>query len=273
MCMVDGRIHSAIKGIPAHLFQLFVWRSNILSCRKFPGKCLWTYYRIWIYGNRWHPVRNPDGDLPRPTSQDNIPNDRFAWCHYAWKAASIGYTFRSSQKLLLPKLKSLALSLNGSNLFLLKYYIGWIRKEYKRHFLYSSRIDNGSYPANRTAHFTAELKFPNNHETDCNIYRCARHFALCISSCSKFLEEKPESFTPAANFYQIEAQAQAAVNACYIKPTISIQYQPALYNRIYHRHRFHRNGSGVDETIIGINPANPGLVPQYGRLLIMALWP
>jgi TonB-linked SusC/RagA family outer membrane protein len=111
--------------------------------------------------NRWHPVRNPDGDLPRPTSQDNIPNDRFLYdaSFLRLKAASIGYTFDLT-KVTASKLKSLALSLNGSNLFLLKYYIGW-DPEVNTSGTSSTlrRIDNGSYPANRTVTFTAELKF------------------------------------------------------------------------------------------------------------------
>jgi hypothetical protein len=81
-------------------------------------------------------------------------------------------------------------------------------------------------------------------------------FALCISSCSKFLEEKPESFTSAANFYQTEAQAQAAVNACYIK-LYDIYNTSLLCITEYTTDIAYRNGSGVDETI-GINPANPG---------------
>lgn len=111
--------------------------------------------------NRWHPVRNPDGDLPRPNGQDNIPNDRFLYdaSFLRLKATSIGYNFDLT-KVTSSKLKSLALSINGSNLFLLKYYIGW-DPEVNTSGTSSTlrRIDNGSYPANRTVTFTAELKF------------------------------------------------------------------------------------------------------------------
>ncbi|MDH7459879.1 TonB-dependent receptor [Chitinophagaceae bacterium 26-R-25] len=111
--------------------------------------------------NRWQPVRNPDGDLPRPTSQDNIPSDRFLYdaSFLRLKAASIGYTFDLT-KITGSKLKSLALSLNGSNLFLLKNYIGY-DPEVNTSGTSSTlrRIDNGSYPPNRTITFTAEIKF------------------------------------------------------------------------------------------------------------------
>jgi len=111
--------------------------------------------------NRWHPVRNPDGNLPRPTSQDNIPNDRFLYdaSFLRLKAASIGY-MSDLTKLTASKLKTLSLSLNGANLFLLKHYIGW-DPEVSTSGTSSTlrRLDNGSYPANRTISFTAELKF------------------------------------------------------------------------------------------------------------------
>jgi len=111
--------------------------------------------------NRWQPVRNPDGELPRPNGQDNIPNDRFLYdaSFLRLKAASIGYVFDLT-KVTASKLKTLALSLNGSNLLLLKHYIGW-DPEVNTSGTSSTlrRIDNGSYPANRTITFTAELKF------------------------------------------------------------------------------------------------------------------
>ncbi|OQP40077.1 SusC/RagA family TonB-linked outer membrane protein [Niastella yeongjuensis] len=111
--------------------------------------------------NAWQPVRNPDSDIPRADSKDEIPNDRFV--HDAsflrLKAASIGYSFDLS-KLTNQKLKSLALSLNGSNLFLLKHYNGFdpeVSTQSSNSAL--RRIDNGAFPPNRTITFTAELKF------------------------------------------------------------------------------------------------------------------
>jgi hypothetical protein len=42
-------------------------------------------------------------------------------------------------------------------------------------------------------------------------------FSPCtLPVAASFLEEKPLSFTSASTFYQTEAQAQAAVNACYL---------------------------------------------------------
>lgn len=111
--------------------------------------------------NRYHPVRNPDSDIPRSDSKDDIPNDRFVYdaSFLRFKAASVGYTFDLA-RITGSRLKSLALSLNGSNLFLLKKYIGY-DPEVNTSGTSSTlrRIDNGSFPPNRTLTFTAELKF------------------------------------------------------------------------------------------------------------------
>ena len=111
--------------------------------------------------NRYHEVRNPDSDIPRTDSKDDIPNDRFVYdaSFLRLKAVSIGYTFDLA-KMTASKLKSLALSVNGSNLLLLKNYIGY-DPEVNTSGTSSTlrRIDNGSFPPNRTITFTAELKF------------------------------------------------------------------------------------------------------------------
>ncbi|WP_018627744.1 SusC/RagA family TonB-linked outer membrane protein [Niabella aurantiaca] len=111
--------------------------------------------------NRYHEVRNPDSDIPRTDSKDDIPNDRFVYdaSFFRLKAASIGYTFDLT-KLTASKLRSLALSLNGNNLLLLKNYIGY-DPEVNTSGTSSTlrRVDNGSFPPNRTITFTAELKF------------------------------------------------------------------------------------------------------------------
>jgi starch-binding outer membrane protein, SusD/RagB family len=81
-------------------------------------------------------------------------------------------------------------------------------------------------------------------------------FALCISSCKKFLEEKPQSFSSAANFYQTEAQAQAAVNACYIS-LYKIYNSGLMCITEYTTDLAYLNAGSADQTF-GINPGNPG---------------
>ena len=123
------------------------------------GSYINNQYRYMV--NAWHPVRNPNSDIPRSDSKDDIPNDRFV--HSAsflrMKAASVGYNFDLSG-ITAKKLKSLALSLSGSNLFLLKKYNGFdpeVSTQSSNSAL--RRIDNGAFPPNRTITFSAELKF------------------------------------------------------------------------------------------------------------------
>lgn len=81
-------------------------------------------------------------------------------------------------------------------------------------------------------------------------------FTLCISSCSKFLEEKPKSFTNAASFYQTEQEAQSAVNACYIKLN-NIYNEGLMCATEYTSDLAYLNAGSVDQTF-GLSPSNPG---------------
>lgn len=111
--------------------------------------------------NSWNPIRNPNSDLPRADSKDDIPNDRFL--HDAsfirLKTASIGYNF-NLVKATNNAIKSLNVTASGNNIFLLKYYNG-----YDPEVSTSSggstirRMDNGAYPNSRTLTLSAEIKF------------------------------------------------------------------------------------------------------------------
>jgi len=123
------------------------------------GTYLSNQYRYMV--NAWHPVRNPNSDIPRADSKDDIPNDRFV--HSAtflrFKNFSIGYPFDLS-KMTHKKLQTLSLSLGGNNLVLWKYYNGY-DPEVSTQSGGSTirRMDNGAYPSSRTVTFSAELKF------------------------------------------------------------------------------------------------------------------
>ncbi len=123
------------------------------------GTYLSNQFRYMV--NAWHPVRNPNSDIPRADSKDDIPNDRFV--HSAtflrFKNVSIGYSFDLS-RVTAQRLQSLSLSLSGNNLFLWKYYNGY-DPEVSTQSDGSTirRMDNGAYPNSRTYTFGAELKF------------------------------------------------------------------------------------------------------------------
>lgn len=111
--------------------------------------------------NRWHPVRNPNSNIPRASSKDDIPNDRFVYdaSFLRLKSASASYVFHLS-KLTHNKLRELHLTAAGSNLFLLKKYNGY-DPEVSTQSGGSTirRMDNGAYPNSRMLTFTATLKF------------------------------------------------------------------------------------------------------------------
>lgn len=116
-------------------------------------------YRYMI--DRWHPIRNPNSNIPSADSKDDIPNDRFV--HSAsflrLKNISLGYTFDLAKKTK-NVLKTLSLSANGNNVFLWKKYNGYdpeVSTESGSSTI--RRMDNGAYPSSRTISFSANLKF------------------------------------------------------------------------------------------------------------------
>ncbi|WP_223713349.1 RagB/SusD family nutrient uptake outer membrane protein [Niabella beijingensis] len=82
-------------------------------------------------------------------------------------------------------------------------------------------------------------------------------FGLGMSSCRKFLEEKPKSFLSADNFYQTEAQALSAVNACYLK-LYNIYRGDLMMATEYTSDLSYLTNGGVDQSF-GMSPSNPGV--------------
>ncbi|MCH5596446.1 RagB/SusD family nutrient uptake outer membrane protein [Niabella ginsengisoli] len=82
---------------------------------------------------------------------------------------------------------------------------------------------------------------------------------LCLSlgSCEKFLEEKPESFLNADNFFQTEAQALSAVNACYLR-LYNIYRGDLMMATEYTSDLSYLTNGGVDQSF-GMSPSNPGV--------------
>lgn len=82
-------------------------------------------------------------------------------------------------------------------------------------------------------------------------------FSLCGSSCSKFLEEQPQSFTNSGSFYQTKAEALAGVNACYIK-LYNVFNENLMAATEFTTDLTYLDNGGVDMTF-GISPSNPGV--------------
>ncbi len=88
------------------------------------GSTFTNQYRYML--DSWHPVRNPNSDLPRAGSIDtHVPSD--LQIHDATflrlKSISIGYTFNLYKKT--KCIRDLTLSVNGENLYLWKKYNGF----------------------------------------------------------------------------------------------------------------------------------------------------
>ncbi len=123
------------------------------------GTYLSNQYRYML--DAWHPVRNPNSDIPRAESKDDIPTDRFI--HNAsflrLKNASLSYVFDLAKKTN-NRFKSVVLTAAGNNIFLLKEYNGYdpeVSAESGGSTI--RRMDNGAYPNSRTLTFSAQFKF------------------------------------------------------------------------------------------------------------------
>ena len=109
----------------------------------------------------WHPLRNPDSDIPRAYSGDGLASDRLV--HDATflrlKNVSVSYTF-DLRKATGNVLKSLTLSASGDNLCLWKKYNGFdpeVSSESSNSAL--RRLDVGAYPKSRTIIFSLQLRY------------------------------------------------------------------------------------------------------------------
>src|SRR5690606_67504 len=69
--------------------------------------------------NGWHPVRNPNSELPRAGSNDGIASDRMVYdaSYLRLKSVSLGYNLDVS-KMTNNRLRDIRLALSGENLFL-----------------------------------------------------------------------------------------------------------------------------------------------------------
>lgn len=127
------------------------------------GSYTTNQYRYMM--NAWHPVRNPDSDIPAAggVGYDHLPSN-FAVHDASYlrlKTLSLGYTFDLSKKTKL--IRSLKLSMNADNVFLLTKYNGFDPdvsvKQSDETQSTLRRVDTGAYPRARTFIFMAQLKF------------------------------------------------------------------------------------------------------------------
>lgn len=116
-------------------------------------------YRYML--DSWHPVRNPDSDLPRAGTDDIlVPSDLQIHdaSYLRLKSVNISYTFDLRKKTKV--LRDITLSLSGENLWLWTEYNGFdpdVSTESSGSTL--RRVDLGAYPRSRMFVFSLQLRY------------------------------------------------------------------------------------------------------------------
>ena len=111
--------------------------------------------------NAWHPIRNPESDLPRAGTEERMSPSSLQVhdaTYLRLKNASISYMSDFSKRSRF--FKDLTLSLNGSNLFLLTEYNGFdpdVSTNSSDATL--RRVDMGAYPQSTMVVLSAQLRF------------------------------------------------------------------------------------------------------------------
>ncbi len=150
-----------------HGFKLGVYFAYSLG-----GK-IYNYSEIYMAGsqfanqyrymlNAWHPVRNPNSDIPRAGAKSDaaLPSDFMIHdaSYLRLKNVTLSYTFDLKKKC--SWMKDLTLSVSGENLFLWKKYNGFdpdVSSEGTSSTL--RRMDLGAYPKPRTIIFSLQLRY------------------------------------------------------------------------------------------------------------------
>ncbi len=128
---------------------------NIWEFWNGSGSRAYNKYRFML--DSWHPVRNPDSDIPRAGYEDFVGSDRMIYdaSWFRLKELSVNYRIKLPAKF--KWVKSAVIGLSAENIFLLKNYIGFdpdVSTESG-----ARRIDNASYPRPRTFVFNINLTY------------------------------------------------------------------------------------------------------------------
>ena len=151
------------KGLKVGLFFVYSLGGKIYNISELfmSGSTSTNQYRYML--NAWHPVRNPNSDLPRAgqTAGAALPSSFMVHdaSYLRLKNVSVSYTFdfRKKENYVF---REITVGLSGDNLYLWKYYNGFdpdISSEGSSSIL--RRADIGAYPKARTVMFNLNLKF------------------------------------------------------------------------------------------------------------------
>jgi TonB-linked SusC/RagA family outer membrane protein len=123
------------------------------------GSAYSNQYRYMV--NAWHPVRNPESDLPRAGSSVLLASDRMVYdaTFLRLKNISVGYNL-NMDKYTNGIVRDVRFVLSGENLYLWKYYNGFdpdVSTNSGNSAL--RRVDNGAYPKSRTMIFSIQFSY------------------------------------------------------------------------------------------------------------------
>ena len=128
---------------------------NIWQFWNGSGSRAYNKYRFLLDG--WHPVRNPDSDIPRAGYEDFVGSDRMIYDASYLRLKELSLSYRLKLPARFKWVRSMVIGVSGENLFLLKNYIGFdpdVSTESG-----ARRIDNSSYPRPRTFVFNINLTY------------------------------------------------------------------------------------------------------------------
>ena len=172
--------------------------------------------------NSWHPVRNPNSNLPMAGSYDALPSDRLVHdaSYLRLKNISASYTF-DMRKVTKNRLRDIRVSVSGEKhstcgrnttdsigRFDIEFQLGPAARRHRR---LSQAPDHYFQPPDQilTAKTMKSYSFLKKY-----LLAATATAALLFSACD--LDEHPTSFVGPKEYYKTRAQCLAGLNACYI---------------------------------------------------------
>ena len=168
----QGNADPYLYGGLQNTFYIHGFKLGVYFAYSLGGK-IYNYSEIYMAGSQfanqyrymldaWHPVRNPNSDIPRAgaKSDDALPSDFMIHdaSYLRLKNVTLAYTFDLRKKC--SWLRDLTLSVSGENLYLWKKYNGFdpdVSSEGTSSTL--RRMDLGAYPKPRTIIFSIQLRY------------------------------------------------------------------------------------------------------------------
>ena len=168
----QGNADPYLYGGLQNTFYIHGFKLGVYFAYSLGGK-IYNYSEIYMAGSQfanqyrymldaWHPVRNPNSDIPRAGAKSDaaLPSDFMIHdaSYLRLKNVTLAYTFDLRKKC--SWLRDLTLSVSGENLYLWKKYNGFdpdVSSEGTSSTL--RRMDLGAYPKPRTIIFSLQLRY------------------------------------------------------------------------------------------------------------------